>query len=76
MYPQMKQNLATMAHLGSHKPVSSQNNWYWSSAKTYLIHEIPLCGLKVVMWCTIKAKQINGPIWHSEAILVDLQDEY
>lgn len=28
------------------------------------------------MWCTMKAKQINGPIWHSEAILVDLQDGY
>lgn len=60
----------------SQTPVSSQNKWYWSSAKAYLIHEIPLCGLKVGMWCTIKAKQINGPIWHSEAILVDLQDEY
>jgi len=63
MHPQM-QNLATMAHIRSHKPLFLPKIIGTGVLLRHLIHEIPLCGLKVVMWYTMKAKQINGPIWH------------
>jgi hypothetical protein len=44
-----------------------QNNRYWSSRKTFAVHEVPLCEVKAAAWCTVSSHRIIGPMFFKEA---------
>jgi hypothetical protein len=55
-----------------HRHVSPENDQNCNSANPHLIHEVPPHDIKVGMWCAMNAKQITGPIFYVETILIGM----
>jgi hypothetical protein len=48
--------------------VNSQNNRYWSAENLHSVHEVPLYGVKIVVWCAISEHRIIGPVFFQKTI--------
>jgi hypothetical protein len=43
--------------------VKSQGNRYWSTENPRSVHEVPLHDLKAGVWCAIRVRRVNGPVF-------------
>ena len=60
----------TWFHLTSH--VNSQNTRYWAAENPHLVHEQPLQGKKIGVWCAVSWMCIFGPIFFDRTVSTEV----